>query len=553
MASSSISGSRDPYHVIAARKQEARSKLIPKEWLIPETKLHEYTSSPTANVLHVPAKSGLLSSRELEITENYDAVGLLEMLRKGPADGGYSVTEVVTAFCKRAAIAQQLTNCLTEIMFESALQRAKKLDDDCSANPTQTFPPLWGLPISLKDSFNIPGFDATIGLVHFAEKPCSEYSALPKLFLDLGAVFYCKTNVPQTMMTADSDNNIFGRTMNPHNRSLTAGGSSGGEGALIAMRGSIVGIGTDIAGSIRIPSHCCGIYGFKPSANIVPYAGQQSPAAAGLPGIQPVAGPMATSLRSCELIMRTIMSNQPWKVDVECLHIPWRGLQAPNGGKLRIGVIEDDGLFTPTPPMRRALAEAKTKLQKAGMEIVAIKLPNVARDIGIIWASFSLEGSKTVLEYISSANEPFVESVKRVGLVSMPPKSLQDLFAWNVARREAATAYKDLWLENNLDAILNTLAPHTAPPLDTWPGITQALWNLVDYPSCIIPTGKVGPGDVTDNAAKYGPDDEKVYAMYTGPDNYQGAPTTLQLVGMRQEDENLVAMAGIVDKILNNS
>lgn len=164
-----------------------------------------------------------------------------------------------------------------------------------------------------------------------------------------------------------------------------------------------------------------------------------------------------------------------------------------------------------------------------------------------------LTNCQTVLEYISSANEPFVESVKRVGLVSMPPKSLQDLFAWNVARREAATAYKDLWLENNLDAILNTLAPHTAPPLDTWPGITQALWNLVDYPSCIIPTGKVGPGDVTDNAAKYGPDDEKVYAMYTGPDNYQGAPTTLQLVGMRQEDENLVAMAGIVDKILNNS
>ncbi|KIX02979.1 uncharacterized protein Z518_06529 [Rhinocladiella mackenziei CBS 650.93] len=546
-----MAATRDPYQVIAQRKQAARSQLIPKEWLIPESSLKDYTSSPTASVLDVPKDCGIMTTHELDITESHDAVDLLEMLKKGPSQGGYGVEEVMTAFCKRAAIAQQVTNCLTEIFFDAAIERARKLDSEREKNPTQTLPPLWGLPMSLKDSFKIPGFDATIGLVHFADQPCDEYSALPKLLFELGAVFYCKTNVPQTMMTADSENNVFGRTMNPHNRALTAGGSSGGEGALIAMRGSIIGIGTDIAGSIRIPSHCCGIYGFKPSANIVPYAGQQSPVAKGMPGILPVAGPMATSMRSCEFMMKTIMSNQPWKVDVDCLHIPWQGLQAPNGGKLRIGVLEDEEMFTATPPMRRALRQATDKLQKAGMELVEVKLPNVAQDIGTVWTSFSWEGSKTVLDYISSADEPLVESVKRIGLVAMPSKSLQDLFSWNVARHKAETAYRDVWLENKLDAVINPLAPHTATPLDCWAAVAQALWNFVDYPSCIIPTGKVEPGDVVDHAAKYGENDEKVYAMYTGPDDYRGAPTTVQLIGMKQEDERLAVMARIVDHVLN--
>ncbi|KAJ9494584.1 hypothetical protein H2202_010016 [Exophiala xenobiotica] len=541
----------DHWQVIAQRKQDARSHLLPKEWLIPQAALESYMSSPTANVINVPIECGILTARELEITGSHDAVSLLGMLRRGPVERGYTAEEVATAFCKRAAVAQQVTNCLTEIFFTSAIQRARQLDADRAANPNTPLPRLWGLPISLKDCFQIPGVDSTIGLIHFAEKPCKSHSALPKLLLDLGALFYCKTNVPQTMMTADSDNNVFGRTLNPHNKRLTAGGSSGGEAALIAMRGSIVGIGTDIAGSIyRIPAHCCGLYGFKPSERVAPYAGQQNPAAPGHAGILPVAGPSATSMRSCELIMQTIMSHEPWKVDVNCLHIPWRGLKAPKEGNLGIGVVEDDGMLTATSPMRRALSEAREKLEKAGMELVDIKLPNVARDIGTAWTSYSLEGCKTVLDYIAAADEPLVESVKRIGLVWMPAKSLHDLFAWNVARENAETAYRNLWLENKLDAILTPLAPYTAPPIDCWSAVGLALWNLVDYPSCIIPVGKVEERDVVDHAAKYGENDDKVYSMYTGPENYKDAPTTIQLVGMKQEDERLAVIAVIVDNIL---
>jgi amidase len=79
--------------------------------------------------------------------------------------------------------------------------------------------------------------------------------------LTLAFFRYCKTNIPQTMMTGDSHNNIFGRVLNPNKLKLGAGGSSGGEGALVAMRGSILGVGTDIGGSIRIPALCNGSYG----------------------------------------------------------------------------------------------------------------------------------------------------------------------------------------------------------------------------------------------------------------------------------------------------
>jgi len=133
----------------------------------------------------------------------------------------------------------------------------------------------------------------------------------------------------------------------------------------------------------------------------------------------------------------------------------------------------------------------------------------------------------------------------------MKSMSTEELFAWNVTRNKIEAKYRDLWLGNKLDAILNPLAPYTAPPLDSWTSVSQAIWNLVDYPSCIIPTGKVEPEDVVDQAAKYGEEDEKMYKLYTGPEDYKGAPTALQLIGMKQEDENLTLMASNVDGILN--
>ncbi|CAG7945448.1 unnamed protein product [Penicillium nalgiovense] len=152
------------------------------------------------------------------------------------------------------------TRCLTETFFERALQRAKDLDEKLSKTGTPVGP-LHGLPINLKDCFNIKGITSTIGFASFIKnRPVSYTSPAVRVLLNLGAIPYVKTNVPQTMMAADSHNYVFGRTLNPHRSNLTAGGSTGGEGALIAMRGSVLGVGTDNVGSIRIPAICNGIH-----------------------------------------------------------------------------------------------------------------------------------------------------------------------------------------------------------------------------------------------------------------------------------------------------
>lgn len=130
--------------------------------------------------------------------------------------------------------------------------------------------PLHGLPVSLKDCFKVEGVDATIGYTAFADQPSaeSEESEITRIMRESGAILYCKTNVPLGLMAGevsgtkpggrmyDADvrqtyNAIFGYTSNPYNRTLSSGGSSGGESALIALRGSPMGVGTDVGGSIR--------------------------------------------------------------------------------------------------------------------------------------------------------------------------------------------------------------------------------------------------------------------------------------------------------------
>ena len=116
-------------------------------------------------------------------------------------------------------------------------------------------------------------------------------------------------------MALDSINNIFGRTLNPVNRhAWTAGGSSGGEGVLVNMRGSVLGVGTDVGGSVRIPAMCNGIYGFKPSQGRIPGEGQTGSQleAAGKVGMESVVGPSARELADIGLFMEVVEAAEAW-------------------------------------------------------------------------------------------------------------------------------------------------------------------------------------------------------------------------------------------------
>ncbi|KAI9925651.1 hypothetical protein ASPWEDRAFT_113022 [Aspergillus wentii DTO 134E9] len=538
---------------LVANKQKQLQDAIPSEWRLSDELLQSLpVSSPKGVRLieaDIPRKCGLLSVTELDITENYSAGQLLQKL----AAGNLTSLAVTTAFCKRAAIAQQLTSCLTEHFFPRALERAQYLDGYLQREG-KPLGPLHGLPISIKDSFCLEGVQTTVGYVSFLEHPpAKSNSALVDMLLDLGAVLYVKTNIPQTMMTGDSENNIYGRTLNPHNTSLTAGGSSGGEGALTAFRGSILGVGTDVAGSIRIPALCCGVYGFKPTADRVPFGGQVSGGMESLPGLKPSAGPLAHSLDDIELFMSTVLDAEPWKHDVTAVGVPWnKSLANIDEPRLTIGVLEQNPQLPLHPPVARALESAVKALAAKGHNVVRLK-HDPDRDIAFanrLGFQYFVYGPH--VDNITPSGEPMVESVAKSSSpmftgpfpVSQELDIVEKIDALHKIRHQYTDSWRKVWVENKLDLILAPSAQNTAVPHDTygWPPYTL-LWNLLDYPACAIPYGMSSKElDPTPMIIEDG-----VQPSYD-PAAVDGAPCSIQVIAPRFQDEKCLFGARIIDR-----
>ena len=169
--------------------------------------------------------------------------------------------------------------------------------------------PLAGMPVSLKDTVGVEGFDSSIGYSAWMNKPVQQDSALVKLLRDAGAIPFIKTTVPVTLLSFESTSDLFGVTMNPHKKTHSPGGPSGGEGALIAYGGSRIGIGTDVAGSVRCPAYYSGIYTIKASMHrfLTSMPGQE--------GVPAVYSPMARTLDDLETFWKAILSMKPWTYD----------------------------------------------------------------------------------------------------------------------------------------------------------------------------------------------------------------------------------------------
>jgi amidase len=201
-------------------------------------------------------------------------------------------------------------------------------------------------------------------------------------------VIYCKTAVPTAMMIAEGVSNLFGRTVNPLNRSLTSGGSSGGESALIAFGGSVLGVGSDIGGSLRIPAACTGIFTLRPSFGRFPTLWTTS-GLAGQEAVQSVNGPLARNVEDMRVYCKAVVAGQPWLHDPRCLPLPWREVERKQ--KLKIGVMPHDGIVMPTPPVARALQETVQKLKAAGHEIVEWEPVGHANGVQILVCTVVLE------------------------------------------------------------------------------------------------------------------------------------------------------------------
>ncbi|KAE9396678.1 general amidase [Gymnopus androsaceus JB14] len=509
----------------AARKQ-TQLDSIPKEWLI-------NVPSNQMNVMNVPKECGLLSDRELDITETVDVEVLLSKL----ATGEWSSLEVTTAFYKRAIIAQQLTSCLTEIFVERALQRAKELDEILKITG-KVVGPLHGLPISLKDQFTMKGLETIMGYVawigQYAEADC----VLVEILYDCGAVPFVRTNVPQTLMY------------------LTAGGSSGGEGALLAMKGSPLGVGTDIGGAF------CGLYTLRPSYERLPYCG-------GSRSISSVLGPMTNSISGVKVFTKAVLDAKPWLKDPVCIRKEWSDKEyelAYHGGgkKLCFGIMWDNGVVRPHPPLNRAMMITKRALEAAG-------------HIVLDWESHRhleiYKNSETI--FVADGGEDYRIQCERSGeplILSMLPgegaheTTLEEPYVkrllWELhkEKRDLRKSHLDHWeatvsrtgTGRPIDAIISPAVAYAAVPhgLNT-DSFYTTLCNAMDYATSVFPVTFVdGTLDHKHPPHEfYNHEDEAIYNLYDSG-LFDGCPVGLQLIGRTQEEEAVIAMTEIVDRAL---
>ncbi|KAI9793293.1 MAG: Acetamidase [Piccolia ochrophora] len=564
-----MEGALDWEH-LAATKRESIDSLIPEPWRLrePIPSAHDQRDVTGRFIQQY------LDSREVEITET-DAVGIV----KHTSTGQWTAKEVMRAFCHRASLAHQFTHCLHEIFFDAALEDADRLDEYFHEHRAPVGP-LHGLPVSLKDQFHVKGVETTMGYVGWigtfqGQKDTGREriyeSEMAKELRAAGALLYCKTSVPHTLMTGETVNNIIGYTTNPKNRHLSCGGSSGGEGALIALRGSPGGFGTDIGGSIRIPAAFNGLYGIRPSSGRLPYEGMAN-SMDGQNSMLSVVGPLAQTAASLRLLVKSVLEQEPWLHDPLVVEMPWRPEQEEqvkranktddqSSERLAFGVLRQDGVVNPHPPVRRAIDVVVETLKKLGHQVIDWKPPSHERGNALALKTWRYDGGRDVHKDFALSGEPIAPQVSQTyGQTPIEEATATDIAQVNVAKREWQKEYLEYWNGTSetsgtgrpVDAVIAPLAPFAAARPKEYHYYGYSVFvNALDYTSCVVPVTQVDKA-VDGADVGYEPlnqQDEAAYKSYD-PDVYDGAYVGVQLVGRRFQEEKMLAVAELVGDAL---
>ncbi|KAH0601813.1 hypothetical protein MHUMG1_00692 [Metarhizium humberi] len=520
---------------------------VPEELLLPSNTIQ----NPPKSVTGIPHECGLLSEAELDITENYDATALAEAI----SSKRLTSVAVITAFAKRAMIAHQLTCCLTEWFMDEAIARAQELDYHL-ATTGKTVGPLHGVPISIKSHIPISGHWRDMGYLDTLTKDTKD-SQMVGILRNAGAVFYCKTNQPQSLMHLESTS-FYGRTLNPHNIKLSAGGSTGGEAALIALRGSVLGVGTDIGGSVRGPSAFCGIYGFKPTSYSLPMKGFLEGGVPAELNVLCSTGPMCLTLRDMDLFMSTIVGAKPWIEDPRIIPIPWTGMRCntrqPSAQKLRIGLMMHDGVIVPQPPVTRALKWAKSRLEEAAFQIKPFTPYKVAQIMNNIRKAYWPASTKSADAHRALTGEPrhpLTEWCQRDAAPEELPVTA--ILEQRLLRDEIRSIFSLDWEDQGVDVVLCPAFVGPASSHDTaWYWDYTAMWNYLDCPGVVVPTPikalKRGEEEY-DVKSALSEECEQVRKLWHQGD-FENAPINLQFVGRRYHDNALFEVLAAVKDAL---
>ena len=293
-----------------------------------------------------------------------------------------SSAEVVEAHLARIAAVNPKLNAVVRILADEARAGAAEADRQVAAGAR--LGPLHGVPITVKENIDMAGLPTTQGVIPLANAVVPGDAPVVERMRAAGAIPIARTNLPDMGLRVHTHSSLHGLTLNPWDRTLTAGGSSGGEGSALASGMSPLGLGNDIGGSLRSPASVCGIASIRPSAGRVADAGS-------LPNedklmvsqLMAVQGPMARRVADVRLGLKIIMgahTRDPWAIDA-----PLEG--RPIEGTIRVAVAAVPPGCAVEPAVADGVRRAADALAGAGYEIVEACPPRYEEAVEV-WARF---------------------------------------------------------------------------------------------------------------------------------------------------------------------
>jgi amidase len=418
----------------------------------------------------------------------WSGVRQAELIRTGEI----SSVELVRAHLERIAEVNPRLRAAIDLLGDSALREARATDRRLAAG--ETTGPLAGVPFSIKDSIEVAGTVCSAGTLGYrANPPSARDATLVARLRAAGAIPLARTNLPDLLFAFESDNLIFGRTNNPYALDRTSGGSSGGEAALISACGSPFGLGSDAAGSVRLPAHFCGIAAMKPTSGRLPRTGHVPPASGWIEAIWQI-GPMARRVEDLCAMMPLLAA--PDGYDRTVPPVPFADPKKVEVDRLRIAFYTDNGVMPPD-----AATEETVRRAAAALHADAVRPPLVERSYDLEMRFLGPDGGDGLREFAKAigsfeAHPLFEGWLKKLDSCRTGISGFAQLWAeMDQFRNEMFAFLRDY------DAVVSPVAAFPAIPHGTstgdsvFPGFSYTMThNLTGWPAAVVRCGTSGEG-----------------------------------------------------------
>lgn len=428
-----------------------------------------------------------------------------------------SSAEVVNACLERIEAVNPTLNAVVQLAADTARAHARQADQALARGELRG--PLHGVPMTIKDSLDTAGVISTGGTTGRAAFVPDEDATVVARLREAGAILLGKTNTPEFTLSFETDNLLYGRTSNPYGPSRTSGGSSGGAAAIIAAGGAPFDIGSDYGGSIRLPAHCCGITGLKPTSGRVPRTGHILPFGGLLDSFQQL-GPLARRVEDLRLIF-PLIAGPDW-IDPAIVPMPVGDPADVELKKLRIAFHTDNGIVSPTPDTIATVRQAAAALADSVLLVEEVRPTGIEQTYDLMMGLNMADGSagiKRLLRQAGTTRHTFEGLDERNPLSSA---QVDILVSWWYRFRSTLLSFF-----KNYDAIV---CPVNACPA-LLHGTTKRHWPAFSYTMTYNLTGWPG-------------------VVVRGGTSAQGLPIGVQIVAQPWREDVALAVAGHLEQAL---